>query len=118
MEQAAEINTPSFIHLQNIKLGKEALNEEGVFLTGDEVLHLVHIDNPDDPGTSPTWLSGPAPINYFKQRFTQVLTDQREHGKVHYMVVNTDPVFSITPAYSGTHWFLVAWIINTAGEEK
>ena len=62
MATAAAINTPPFAHQQNTKLDID--DPRAIWLSDDQILKLAHIDNPDQPNTPPTWLHGPAPINY------------------------------------------------------
>jgi hypothetical protein len=114
---AASVSTPGFIRLQNEKLNKGELGTTAYWLTGDDILHLAFLDNPDGASTSPSWLSGPGPLNFWRVHFQRTMADQAEHGVVHIMVVNTENAFSLTEHNSGAHWFVVAWVVEPAAEE-
>jgi hypothetical protein len=113
-EQASQINVPAYASGQNVRLGKAGVSEE--WLTGDEVLTLIKLDNPDALGADANWLSGPAPLNYFYTFFASTLARPEMRGRVFIMVVNTemDRGFNGLPpnAMGGAHWFVVAWIID------
>ena len=65
----------------------------------------------DGEHTSPAWLSGPCPINFFYTHFDRTLKNPRDHGKVHISVVNTQAVYELTDEPTGKHWFVVAWCV-------
>ena len=75
---------------QNERIGLP--RDDATWLTGDQVLELVGLDNPDNPGTPAAWIKGPAPLNYFYTFFAETLVDQSHHNTVHIMVVNTATV--------------------------
>ena len=81
------------------------------FITDDEVQRLATLDNPDAAGTNPSWLSGPAPVNFWKVHFARSLAMPSQHGRIHIMVVNTAEQFSLHDI-SGMHWITVGWVIE------
>lgn len=103
------VNTAAFAAQQNVKLGKDAADSS--WLTGDEIIALAAANNPDGEHTSPAWLSGPCPINFFYTHFDRTLKNPRDHGKVHISVVNTQAVYELTDEPTGKHWFVVAWCV-------
>ena len=110
MQTAAAINTVPFIAQQNVKLGIG--NPRAEWLTDDQILKLASVDNPDADETAPGWLSGPAPINYFRTAFLNSLIRRADHGRVHIMIVNTEAQYTLQDAASGLHWFVAAWFIE------
>ena len=76
--------------------------------------HLPSADNPDGEDTSPAWLSGPGPINFWHTHFQRTLHDANEAGRTHIMVVNTQTAYGLDKTVSGMHWFLVAWKVDGA----
>ena len=95
---------------QRPKIGKPATDT--TWLEGDDIVGLAHADNPDAPGTSPSWLSGPGPLNFFYVHFQRTLADDAEKGRVHIMVVNTECQHNIHASIFGSHWFTVAWLVE------
>ena len=75
------------------------------WLSGDDIVRLANVHNPDGPNSHPMWLKGPAPMSYFHTFFSQTVANPAMHGVVHIMVVNTGTT-------TGEHWFCVAWRIN------
>ena len=52
-------------------------------------------------------------MNYWRVHFARTLTDPRDHGRVHIMVVNTeDATAALSPTIRGSHWFVVAWLVE------
>ena len=55
-------------------------------------------------------------MNYWRVHFARTLTDPRDHGRVHIMVVNTEDATTKTASSSspmgGSHWFVAAWFVN------
>ena len=79
-------------------------------------------NNPDGVGTAPAWLSGPGPMNFWRIHFARTLTDVRDQGRVHIMVVNTvdataDLAHATLASTPGEHCFLVAWFVTPADDE-
>ena len=149
METAAAINTRAYVTATNLRLGKAAASVDWLTgdiltllnaisrstrspgrehpspwrmlsLTGDDIVRLVKMDNPDAPNTEPMWLSGPAPLNYFYSFFHTTLVTPKYFGKVHIMVVNVEndqgfsggPSTSAASSYGGSHWFIAAWFVQ------
>ena len=120
-ENASMFNTAEWITQSNMHLSKVPSTGEDTaeWLTGDEVQELVTAVNPDAPGASPGWLSGPGPLNYWRTMLNRTVTNVASHGPVHIMVVNTDNAYSLTEEHSGSHWFVIAWSLNPAtGSEE
>ena len=113
MATAASINVPGFITRGNTILHKPA-GSDAEWLTGDEIIALASADNPDGADTSPAWLSGPGPINFWHTHFQRTLHDANEAGRTHIMVVNTQNAYGLKDTFSGMHWFLVAWKVDGA----
>ena len=108
-EDANAVNTEALAGSQAASLSINA----GLWLSGDQILNLIQIDNPDGLGTRADWISGPAPLNYFYTFFAQTLASPAHHGRVHIMVVNTSPDTGVeSAAIGGVHWFVMAWIID------
>ena len=84
-----------------------------------QALAAVQASFADAPGDAPSWLSAVGPINHFEEYFARTLIAPTEHGIVHMMIVNTEPVFTQSVDMSmptpGTHWFLAAWCIDPEG---
>jgi len=51
--------------------------------------------NPDGQGQGAAWLHSPMPINLFNAFFHRTCVEERFHGIVHLVVVNTDAQFSL-----------------------
>ena len=84
-------------------------------LTGDQILGLAAAVNPEGAGTSPAWLSGPGPLNYFRTMLSRtVVNSATQDKKLHIMVVNNVNAYSLTETFTGEHWFVVAWWLNGA----
>ena len=114
---AAQLNSHVFIATANthLRLGKSTT---AVKLTGDQIIELATAINPDGAGQSPAWLHSPMPINLFNVFFARTCAEERYHGVVHIVVVNTDAQFSFDVSVeTGIHWFLAAWYINPVDEE-
>jgi hypothetical protein len=95
METAAAINIRDiYVTATHLRLGKAAQSVD--WLTGDAIVRLVNMDNPDAHNTEPMWLSGPAPLNYFYSFFHTTLVQSKYFGKVHIM---TDWVLKNTIVY-------------------
>ena len=110
-DMASVINVETYAQAQNLRLGREALDV--TWLTGDEIVSLAKMDNPDNTDTEPEWLSGPGPLNYFYTFFAQTLAEPQHRGRIRIMVVNTTPDDGMAPAVvGGAHWFVVAWYID------
>ena len=86
-EDANAVNTQALAGSQAAWLSINA----GLWLSGDQILNLIELDNPDGPGTRADGISGPAPLNYFYTFFAQTLASPAHHGRVHITVVNTCP---------------------------
>ena len=118
MDQVQAFNTPQWISHSNQELAM-GYSTEAELLSGDNIIELCSINNPDAPGDAPSWLSAVGPINHFEEYFARTLIDPTEHGIVHMMIVNTEPVFTQSVDMSmptpGTHWFLAAWCIDPEG---
>merc|ERR1712072_865846 len=97
--------------MSNMQLGKVPLGtleqSRAEWLWADEVLNLVHMNNPDGANTSPGWMNAPGAIDNFETFYARTFADPAEHGHVHIMIVNTD-----TSDGGGRHWFLAAWYID------
>ena len=108
----------AFIAHANTQLGGSHAASGAVadWLTGDEILHLVSLNNPDNVETGASWLSGPAPMNFWRTHFERTLVTEHEHGRVHMMVVNTMNAYTLTAEASGAHWFVAAWFIEPASD--
>ena len=111
-EEAAAYNTPEFIQLFNDDLGHPSAGGEAFWLSDDQIQQLATIHNPDRPHTSPSWLHGPAPINFWEKHFARTLVQPAQHGRVHIMVVNTEEQLTLDATASGLHWFVIAWFIE------
>ena len=112
-EMVSAINVAEYPAAQNPRIGKDA--NDTSWLTGDEVIKLVNLDNPDAPGTPNTWLSGPCPLNYFYTYFAQSLS--ASSGDIKIMVVNTAQDRGVpSENMGGTHWFIVAWRITSQSQ--
>ena len=111
---ASTINNPEYAHAQRRRLGKYRDDTMEAWLDGDEIVSLVMYDNPDAASTSPSWLSGPGPLNYFYTFFAQTLMEPKHRGLVRIMVVNTAVDSGIAPSVGlgGRHWFVVAWFVD------
>ena len=119
MERIREYNTPAFVQLGNADIGIDSTVAR--LLTGDNILRIVSVNNPDGAGQAPSWMAPPGPINLYESYFRRTLLDPQEHGVVHIMVVNETPVFDITENANsadmpGSHWFLAAWFIEPEQE--
>ena len=103
-------NVAQYPRMQNPRIGKA--EDDQSWLSGDDIVALVNLDNPDGPGTSNTWLKGPCPLNYFYTFFAQSLAQHT--GEVKIMVVNTVKDDGMpTETMGGVHWFVVAvWCID------
>ena len=111
MAQANVVNVHGYVGDQNERIGLP--RDDATWLTGDQVLELVALDNPDNPGTPAAWMKGPAPLNYFYTFFAETLADQSHHNTVHIMVVNTATVTGpMWAAMGGVHWFTAAWLVE------
>ena len=58
-------------------------------------------------------------MNFWRVHFARTLTDVRDQGRVHIMVVNTASAtarLSATGLISGAHWFVVAWLVEPRAE--
>ena len=106
---AAAVDDPEFIRAQNALLGLESWGTRAKQLTGDESVNLISQHNPDGITTGASWLSGPAPVNFWRTHFERTLANVAEHGTVHIMVVNTESAIHLTDELRGTHWFVAAW---------
>ena len=107
MEDIVSINTPEYLGLSNVHLGKAHLGTMATPLWCDEVLALAAALVVAPSGRLP-WLSGPGPFNLWTTQFQRTLGAQpRYAGKVHIMVVNTD-----RSPRSGSHWFVIAWSVQ------
>ena len=113
---AGSINVPAYPQAQNVRIGK-AVGDTS-WLTGDEIIKLVSLDNPDANGQNPKWLRGPAPLNYFYTFFAQTMAEPQFAGTVQIMVVNAAVDSGLPQAnIGGTHWFTVAWCIDRDEDE-
>ena len=112
IEAGGDPPTCDFVITQNERLGKDGTSTD--WLNGDEILELVRLDNPDNPEAPASWISGPAPLNYFYTFFAETLANTKHHGKVHIMVVNTVSLAgaAFTATTPGQHWFVAAWLID------
>ena len=111
-EAATAINTPQHPRMQRAAIGKAT--DDVSWLTGDEIIDLVALDNPDAPGARPQWLKGPSPLNFFYTYFGQSVVDDRHRGEINIMVVNTvrDSGVPVTTGVGGMHWFVAAWVVE------
>ena len=114
-ENASMFNTTEWVTQGNMHLNLLDDEDTAVWLTGDQVQQLVTAVNPDAPGTSPGWLSGPGPLNYWRTMLNRTATDVASHSEVHIMVVNSENAYSLTEETSGRHWFVIAWSFNKEG---
>lgn len=106
---ARSLNTEAFLVAQNNVLSKAST----VWLTDDDILSLVTTSNPDAPNSDPHWLAGPGPFNFWRAFFLRTLTDIRDQGRVHIMVVNSVSQTALdSNNLGGEHWFIVAWIVE------
>ena len=104
-------NSSSFSNF-NDDLGHPSAGGEAFWLSDDQIQQLATIHNPDRPHTSPSWLHGPAPINFWEKHFARTLVQPAQHGRVHIMVVNTEEQLTLDATASGLHWFVIAWFIE------
>ena len=75
--------------------------------------------NPDGPGTSPAWMHSPMPVNLFQSFFARTCDEEKFHGVVHLVVVNTEPQYTMQPnVEGGVHWYLAAWYINPSSDNE
>ena len=118
MATASAINTPAIIAAQNVRLGHPTFGSTAYWLSGEDIILLATAGNPDPPSPhhEPAWLSGPGPINFWHTHFARTLTDVRDQGRVHIMVVNTEAAYSLTATDVGLHWFVAAWYVEPAGD--
>lgn len=66
MAQATALNDPAFIAFNNnAALDLAHLGSSASWLTGDQILAVASYSNPDGNGQAPSWLSGPAPLNFW-----------------------------------------------------
>ena len=87
-ENANAINVPGFAAAQRPRIGKAA--DDTSWLTGDEILMLATLDNPDGANIDArAWMRGPAHLGYHHTFFAQTLNTLQLQGVVHIMVVNT-----------------------------
>ena len=77
---AAAVDDPEFIRAQNALLGLESWGTRAKQLTGDESVNLISQHNPDGITTGASWLSGPAPVNFWRTHFERTLANVAEHG--------------------------------------
>ena len=97
----------------SIDLKKQILQHpETQWLREEEIQQIATQLNPDGPGLSPSWLSGPGPINSWHVHFARTLASQPLHGRVHIMVVNSEAAYTLTDGGAGQHWFAVAWLVE------
>ena len=61
--------TIGYVEAQNLHLERADLGAQAMWLSGDDVQRLATVHNPNGPGTSPAWLSGPGPLNYWRLHF-------------------------------------------------
>ena len=111
-EAATAVNVPEHPRTQRPAIGKAA--DDTSWLTGDEIINLVALNNPDAPGARPQWLKGPAPLNYFYTYFGQSIVEEQHRGEINIMVVNTvrDSGIPSTTGHGGMHWFVAAWVVE------
>ena len=97
---------PSFIAQQNLMLGYD-FTTEAESLNTREIQALACLDNPEGHG-SPWWLDVQS-YDMFLAGFTHVHRNENDvrRGLLQISVVNADTAFQ-----SGTHWFVVAWLIE------
>ena len=103
LEEASVVLQPSFIAEQNSKLG--IAGDEAIWLSGDQIIELCDVDNPDGAGEGPSWLGMVGPVDTWREYFDRTVNDSNEHGCVHIAIVNTDGLV-------GYHWVLVAWYLH------
>ena len=98
---------PSFIDEQNVKLGY-GYSVEARWLGSRRIIELATLDNPDAPGAEPWWLTCPA-YDIFLEALNSTITNANDfrRGGLEIRIVNTD-----LAGQRGTHWFLVAWVIE------
>ena len=115
-DTAASINSPLFLAQSNLHLDLSPIagDDTAEWLNGEQIIELATALNPDRAGTSPSWLYSPSPLNFWRTRFVETVTDERQHGRVHLMVVNSEAQYTLTDEVGGRHWFAVAWWINPA----
>ena len=110
---AEQLNTPTFVEMANGRLN--IAGSGAVKLTSDQIVALAAAINPDGQGQGAAWLHSPMPINLFNAFFHRTCVEERFHGIVHLVVVNTDAQFSLDlTTESGVHWYLAAWYVNPA----
>ena len=73
-----------------------------------EIIKLAAIDNPDGAGEAPWWFCCPA-YDHFLDAFQRTMSDEDHFRRrnLEIMAVNTD-----SAGQGGSHWFLVAWLIE------
>ena len=107
LQEASEVLQPSFIAEQNVKLGY-GYSIEARWLGSRRIIELATLDNPDAPGVEPWWLTCPA-YDIFLEALNSTITNANDfrRGGLEIRIVNTD-----LASQRGTHWFLVAWVIE------
>lgn len=110
-DNALAVNNPEMIKAINFKLGKGP-TAVADWLSDDDILQAVTFDNPDGEMQSPHWLSGPAPMNFWRIYFDRTVLNSEDWNRVHIMVVNTENQYTLTATPTGLHWLVIAWRIN------
>ena len=118
MDDAEIYNDPDQIWRQNEILELYASQTNAEWLTGDQILRLVSLENPDHdhPDEMPeaeqlgaNWFHSPSPLNFWRTLFARTIA--KPDGNIHIMVVNTENAYTLTEV-TGNHWFLVAWVVE------
>ena len=52
------------------------------------------------------------PLNMAMSFFHRSLLNPKYHGRLHIVIVNTEPQTALQDAPSGVHWFTFAWYIE------
>ena len=88
--------SPAFDELGNqAAASAAALGSVAVGRTCEWQAKLAAAINPDGQGQGAAWLHSPMPINLFNAFFHRTCVEERFHGIVHLVVVNTDAQFSL-----------------------
>ena len=102
-------NDPDYIAAANARLGIPG-GRRASWLTGDQILELAHLNNPDGVTTGPSWLSGPYPYNLWATHFGQTLLQR--NGRIYIAVVNTVSQTVDEVKMGGAHWYLTVWRVK------
>ena len=111
-DEAAAVNSQRVIEERNLMLDIEPV-ERAIWLSGDQLIELcAAYENQANGPQSPAWLHSPMPLNMAMSFFHRSLLNPKYHGRLHIVIVNTEPQTALQDAPSGVHWFTFAWYIE------